>query len=75
VVTGFMRTWPSATFWGGFYALLYFLHVGWPAWAANAAGAFFFLFFRRLPGPADAPAVYWLGVKDEERGECPPSKR
>jgi len=62
VVTGFMRTWPGSRFWGGFYALLYFLHVGWPAWAANAAGAFFFLLFRRLPGGADAGAVYWLGV-------------
>jgi hypothetical protein len=41
---------------------LYFLHVGWPAWAANAAGAFFFLFFRRLPAQEDANTVYWIGV-------------
>jgi hypothetical protein len=61
-VTGFMRTPPNSTFWAWVYTGLYFLHVGWPAWAANAAGAFFFLFFRRLPAAADAAAVYWLGA-------------
>ena len=61
-VTGFMRTRPNATFWAWFYTLLFFLHVGWPAWAANAAGAFFFLFFRRLPTQEDAGTVYWIGV-------------
>ena len=44
------------------YAVLYFLQVGWPAWAATAAGAIFFLFARRLPGPADATAIYYIGV-------------
>jgi hypothetical protein len=61
-VTGFMRTRPNSTFWAWFYTGLYFLHVGWPAWAANAAGAFFFLYFRRLPTQADAETVYWIGV-------------
>ena len=35
VVTGFMRTRPGKTFWAWFYALLYFLQIGWPAWAAD----------------------------------------
>jgi hypothetical protein len=60
--TGFMRTRPSATGWAWFYAILYFLQAGWPAWAANAAGAIFFLFFRRLPGAGDAAATYAIGV-------------
>jgi len=60
--TGFMRTRPSSTLWAWVYAVLYFLQVGWPAWAANAAGAAFFLFARRLAGPDDAAAVYYLGV-------------
>ena len=34
VVTGFMRTRPGRTFWAWFYAALYFLQIGWPAWAA-----------------------------------------
>jgi hypothetical protein len=62
VFTGFMRTRPSATLWAVLYAGLYFLQTGWPAWAANAAGAIFFLVTRRLAEPADAPAAYWIGV-------------
>jgi hypothetical protein len=63
VVTGFMRTRPGRTFWAWFYALLYFLQVGWPAWAATAAGAIFFLFLGRLAAPpADAQSIYLIGV-------------
>ena len=62
VVTGFMRTRPSSTWWAWMYSILYFLQVGWPAWAANAAGAVFFLFERRMAGPADATTVYAIGV-------------
>src|SRR5687768_6851173 len=39
--TGFMRTRPSAKAWALFYAALYFLQAGWPAWAATSAGAVF----------------------------------
>lgn len=62
VVTGFMRTKPHATFWAWIYAALYFLQVGWPAWAGTAAGAFFFLFTKQLSGAADANTVYFIGV-------------
>ena len=61
-VTGFMRTRPNSTFWAWFYTALYFLHAGWPAWAANAAGAFFFLWYRRLPAAQDSNTVYLFGV-------------
>jgi hypothetical protein len=60
--TGFMRTRPSSTAWALIYAVLYFLQVGWPAWAGTAAGAIFFLFSQRLAGPPDASAIYYLGV-------------
>jgi hypothetical protein len=63
VVTGFMRTRPGKTFWAWFYAVLYFLQIGWPAWAATAAGAVFFLFADRLATPpADSTAIYLIGV-------------
>jgi hypothetical protein len=62
IVTGFMRTRPSSTLWAWFYSALYFLQFGWPAWAANAAGAVFFLLTRRVAGPADATAVFYIGV-------------
>jgi len=63
VVTGFMRTRPGRTFWAWFYAALYFLQIGWPAWAATAAGAIFFLFLGRLAAPpADSMAIYLIGI-------------
>ena len=62
VFTGFMRTRPSSTLWAWFYAALYFLQIGWPAWAGTAAGAIFFLFARRLAEPADAATIYYTGV-------------
>ena len=62
VVTGFMRTRPHKTFWAWFYAVLYFLQMGWPGWAGAAAGAVFFLFAKRLPGPSEARLVYAIGA-------------
>jgi len=62
VFTGFMRTRPNSTFWAWAYAGLYFLQVGWPAWAGTSAGAIFFLYAQRLAGPAEARAIYWIGV-------------
>jgi hypothetical protein len=62
VFTGFMRTRPSSTAWAWFYAALYFLQIGWPAWAGTAAGAIFFLFARRLAQPPDAATIYYIGV-------------
>jgi len=62
VFTGFMRTRPSSTLWAWVYVVLYFLQVGWPAWAGVAAGAIFFLFTQRLPTAADANSIYVIGV-------------
>jgi hypothetical protein len=60
--TGFMRTRPHATMWAWFYAVLFFLQVGWPASAGVASGAIFFLGAGRLPGPGDVNTVYLIGV-------------
>jgi hypothetical protein len=62
VFAGFMRTRPSSTLWAWVYAGLYFLQVGWPAWAGTAAAAIFFLFLRRLAGDADTTTIYAIGV-------------
>jgi len=62
VFTGFMRTRPSSTLWAWIYAVLYFLQVGWPAWAGTAAGAIFFLFEKRIATAADAGVVYGIGI-------------
>ena len=62
IYTGFMRTRPSATGWAWFYSTLHVLQIGWPAFAANAAGAIYFLVARRLATPNDATMVYAIGV-------------
>ena len=62
IFSGFMRTRPSSTMWAWFYVTLYFLQFGWPAFAATAAGAMFFLFTGRLPAATDGAAIYYIGV-------------
>ena len=61
-ITGFMRTRPNSTFWGWFYVAMYFLQMGWPAWAGNAAAAIFLLSTKRLPDAGDANVVYAIGA-------------
>jgi Mn2+/Fe2+ NRAMP family transporter len=60
--TGFMRTWPGSRLWAWVYACLYFLQNGWPGWAGASAGAVFFLSFSRAATPADASAIYAIGI-------------
>jgi hypothetical protein len=63
VFSGFMRTRPSPTLWAWVYVVLYFLQVGWPAWAGTAAAAMFYLVVQRLPDAgADATTTYFIGV-------------
>lgn len=62
IFTGFMRTRPGVNFWGIFYIILYFLQVGWPAWAGAAATAIFYLFLGRLPYPSESESIYLVGV-------------
>lgn len=62
VFAGFMRTRPSSTLWAWVYSAMYFLQVGWPAWAATAAAAIFFLFVQRLAGTAEAGLIHAIGV-------------
>ena len=61
-ITGFMRTKPNSSFWAWFYVVLYFLQMGWPGWAGNAAGAIFLLATRRLPDSSDSNTVYAIGA-------------
>ncbi len=62
VFSGFMRTRPSSTLWAWVYVALYFLQVGWPAWAGTAAAAMFYLVVQRLPEAGDASTTYFIGV-------------
>ena len=60
--TGFMLTKAASTFWAGVYAVLFFLQVGWPAWAATAAGAVYFTAIGKLAGPEEAQTIYFIGI-------------
>jgi hypothetical protein len=60
--TGFMRTRPSSRLWSFVYAGLYFCQFGWPAHAGTAAGAIFFLIFRRLAAAGDRQTIYLIGI-------------
>jgi hypothetical protein len=62
VFTGFMRTRPHAVVWAWFYAVLFFLQVGWPAAPGVASGAIFYLLTGQMAGPTDVNAVYLIGV-------------
>jgi hypothetical protein len=61
-LTGFMRTKPHSAFWAVFYTLLYFLQVGWPAWAGAAAGAIYYVGTGHIAGAANASTIYWISV-------------
>jgi len=61
-ITGFMRTKPNSSFWAWFYVVLYFLQMGWPGWAGNAAAAIFLLWTQRLPESTDGNTVYAIGA-------------
>jgi hypothetical protein len=62
VFSGFMRTKPSPVFWAIAYTGMYLLQFGWPAFAATAASAVFFLAARRLPAADDAAVIYYIGA-------------
>jgi hypothetical protein len=63
VFSGFMRTRPSSTLWAWVYVALYFLQVGWPAWAGDCGGRDV---LSRGPtaarAAADATTTYFIGV-------------
>src|SRR5688572_21938362 len=50
---GIMRLRPGAKFWAGFYSVVGFLQLGWPALAGAAAAALLSAFLGNVPGPGD----------------------
>jgi hypothetical protein len=52
---GIMRLKPGARFWAGFYSLLAFFQLGWPALAGSAAATLLGAWMGRMPGAPDQP--------------------
>jgi hypothetical protein len=52
---GFMRLKPGPRFWAGFYSVLGFFQLGWPALAGSAAATLLGAWMGRMPGAPDQP--------------------
>jgi hypothetical protein len=59
---GFMRLRPGAKFWAGFYSVLGFFQLGWPALAGSAAATLLGAWMGRMPGAPDADVQVWVAT-------------
>ena len=59
---GIMRLKPGPKFWAGFYSIIGFLQLGWPALAGTAAAALLSAFLGRVPEAGDREVQIWITV-------------
>jgi hypothetical protein len=57
---GIMRLKPGPRFWAGFYTIVGFFQLGWPALAGTAATALLSAGLNRLPGEGDREMQIWI---------------
>ena len=57
---GIMRLRPGPKFWAGFYSLIGFFQLGWPALAGSAAATLFGAWMGRMPGAPDQATQSWI---------------
>ena len=57
---GIMRLRPGPRFWAGFYALMGFFQLGWPALAGSAAATLFGAWMGRMPEAPDQASQSWI---------------
>jgi len=57
---GIMRLKPGPKFWAGFYGVIGFLQLGWPALAGSAAAALLSAFLGRMPEANDREIQIWI---------------
>jgi hypothetical protein len=62
ILAGIMRLGPGPRFWAGFYSVLGFLQLGWPALAGSAAATLLGAWIARMPGAADQPTQAWIAT-------------
>jgi hypothetical protein len=62
ILAGIMRLSPGPRFWAGFYAVLGFLQLGWPALAGSAAATLLGAWIGRMPGAADQATLTWIAT-------------
>jgi Mn2+/Fe2+ NRAMP family transporter len=59
---GIMRLRPGPRFWAGFYSLLAFFQLGWPALAGSAAATLLGAWMGRMPGAPDQATQAWVAT-------------
>jgi Mn2+/Fe2+ NRAMP family transporter len=59
---GIMRLRPGPRFWAGFYTVMGFFQLGWPALAGSAAATLFGAWMGRMPGAPDQSAQSWIAT-------------
>src|SRR5918995_5241181 len=59
---GIMRLKPGPKFWAGFYVVLGFLQLGWPALAGSAAATLIGAWMGRMPGAPDQATQAWVAT-------------
>lgn len=57
---GIMRLRPGPKFWAGFYSVIGFFQLGWPALAGTAAAALLSAMLGRMPGGPDREMQVWI---------------
>jgi hypothetical protein len=57
---GIMRLKPGPRFWAGFYTVMGFFQLGWPALAGSAAATLLGAWMGRMPGAPDQAAQAWV---------------
>ena len=62
ILAGIMRLSPGPRFWAGFYAVLGFFQLGWPALAGSAAATLLGAWIGRMPGAADQATHAWIAT-------------
>ena len=64
---GIMRLKPGPRFWAGFYTVIGFFQLGWPALAGSAAATLFGAWMGRMPGAPDQATQAWITIGADPR--------
>lgn len=59
---GIMRLKPGPKFWAGFYIVLGFFQLGWPALAGTAAATLLSAWLGQVPGVGDSESLAWIAT-------------
>ena len=62
ILAGIMRLSPGPRVWAGFYTVLGFFQLGWPALAGSAAATLLGAWIGRMPGASDQATHAWIAT-------------